>query len=56
MNTSQQRRICRTPDDCFDAGWEDGEGDRMPEHQLERMVILHRPHLLVSDEEHTSAA
>ncbi|WP_329521230.1 hypothetical protein [Spirillospora sp. NBC_01491] len=56
MNTDLKPRICRTPDECFEAAWEDGEGDRMPEHQIERMVTRHRPYLLVPDEEQTPAA
>lgn len=43
-------RLCMTPDECFAAGWDDGEGDRMPAHQIDRMVALHRPHLLAGEQ------
>lgn len=40
-------RICRTPEDCFRAGWEDGArlGERMTARQRERLATLLRPYL-----------
>lgn len=54
---SSKRRICRTPEEAFQAGWDDGKrlGERMPPHLIDRMVALHRPYLLPRDEQHPAA-
>ena len=45
--TGRSRRPCRTPEDCFRAGWEDGArlGERLTARQRERLAILLRPYL-----------
>ena len=39
-------RICRTPEECFTAGWEDGADDEpLTPQEIERLVVLHAPYL-----------
>lgn len=53
-----KRRICRTPEEAFQAGWEDGErlGERMPPHLIDRMIALHRPYVLPATDKQDPAA
>lgn len=46
------RPMCRTPDECFEAGWADGEalGERLSPAQRDRIAALIRPHLNRDDE------
>lgn len=38
--------LCRTPDDCFAAGWADGEADKpLTREEIERLAALHSPYL-----------
>lgn len=38
--------ICRTPEECFAAGWEDGADDApLTQQEIERLVALHAPYL-----------
>lgn len=38
--------ICRTPEDCFRAGWEDGADDKpLTQEEIEHLAVLHGPHL-----------
>jgi hypothetical protein len=42
-----KRRICRTPDEAWQAGWEDGADDPpMTQAQIDRLVHLLRPYLI----------
>lgn len=37
------RRICRTPDECWDAGWEDGADDPpLTQAQIDKLAPLWR--------------
>lgn len=46
MSAQQRpRRLCRTPDEAFQAGWEDGAHDPpMTPEQQRRLVALLRPY------------
>ena len=38
--------LCRTPDDCFAAGWDDGVDDKpLTQAEIERLTSLHGPYL-----------
>lgn len=38
--------LCRTPEDCYDAGWEDGAYDEpLTQQEIERLAALHSPYL-----------
>ena len=48
-------RICRTPAECFAAGWKDGEDDRpLTQQELERLTALHAPFLRSQTEANAS--
>lgn len=39
-------RLCRTPEDAFAAGWDDGADDApLSQQEIERLVALHSPYL-----------
>lgn len=39
-------RMCRTADDAFTAGWDDGADDApLTDDEITRLVALHGPHL-----------
>ena len=38
--------ICLTPEDCFQAGWDDGADDKpLTRQEIEQLAVLHSPHL-----------
>lgn len=38
--------IYRTPEDCFQAGWDDGADDKpLTREEIEKLAVLHGPHL-----------
>lgn len=38
--------LCRTPGECFAAGWEDGADDApLTQQEIERLAALHSPYL-----------
>ncbi|MGH3095123.1 MAG: hypothetical protein ACRDMV_03885 [Streptosporangiales bacterium] len=38
--------LCRTNEECFNAGWADGEDDEpMTQQEIERMLALHGRYL-----------
>jgi len=40
--------VCRTVDECFAAGWEDGADDEpLTQQETERLAALHSPHLTI---------
>ncbi|WP_165975231.1 hypothetical protein [Actinomadura rubrisoli] len=46
MGNQPKRRICRTPDEAFRAGQEDGRHDRpLSPAEITRIATLLRPHL-----------
>lgn len=43
-------RICRTPQEAFAAGWDDGANDPpLTDEQITRLVALHSPYLRPKD-------
>lgn len=41
-----KRRLCRTPEECFQAGWDDGADDPpLTDAQIARLTVLWRPYL-----------
>lgn len=44
--------FCATPDDAFQAGWDDAATDPpLTQSQIDRLVARHRPYLLPQDEQ-----
>ena len=40
-------RLCRTPEDAFAAGWDDGADDApLTQTEIEKLVALHGAHLV----------
>lgn len=38
--------ICRTPEECLAAGWDDGADDApLTQQEIERLAALHSPYL-----------
>lgn len=38
--------ICRTPEECLAAGWDDGSDDKpLTQQEIERLAVLHGPYL-----------
>lgn len=43
--------ICRTPEECYSAGWEDGADDKpLTQEEIEHLTVLHGPHLTIAAE------
>lgn len=57
LDDDKPRRVCRTPEECFQAGYADGvaRSERMPAQLVDRMVALLGPHLLPKAGEHEAA-
>lgn len=46
-----ERRLLRTADECFAAGWDDGADDEaLTQQEIERLAVLHAPYLRVGAE------
>jgi hypothetical protein len=43
--------ICRTPEEAYAAGWEDGAEDApLTQQEIEYLAVLHGPHLTIAAE------
>lgn len=50
MAAETPRRICRTPEEAFQAGWDDGANDPpLTRAQIDRLAPLWRPYLCHDD-------
>ena len=60
MTAEPGRRICRTPEEAFQAGWDEPCEHNVPdptrcpqcrlsEAEIRRLAILHRPHLRLDE-------
>lgn len=50
---TDQDRFCRTPDEAFQAGWDEAAAADLPpltQSQIERLVAIHKPYLLPKNE------
>lgn len=46
MATEKPARLCRTPEECWQAGWDDGANDPpLTPSQIARLTVLLRPYL-----------
>lgn len=44
-----ERAICRTPEESFAVGWQDGADDApMTQEEIEHLVALHSPYLVLA--------
>lgn len=42
--------ICRTPEECCAAGWEDGADDApLTQQEIDRLAVLHSPYLRMEE-------